>query len=323
VESCCGTPPRISLFSELPSKGQRVEKSVPEPLITLTMPRCSQARHWRNMVVEDEGRVRVNGAELYYEVGGEGQPLVLLHDGLLDRRVWDDQFVAFARLYRTIRYDRRGYGNSSAPDRPFSEVSDLHHLLRHLGINQAYLLGISNGAKVALEFALEHPGMVAALVLVGPNLGGYRPSEEKQRRVSEILFVALERGVEAGVEAWMEDPFYPPAKDKPAARERLRRIARENLPRLLSAPGLREEPDPPTMQSLSRIVAPTLILVGERDDRDNREIASILASRLPRAKKKVFAGCGHLVNLERPEEFYSVVAEFLDAQGYPSEPSPR
>ena len=270
-------------------------------------------------MVEDEGRVRVNGAELYYEVGGEGQPLVLLHDGLLDRRVWDDQFVTFARHYRTIRYDRRGYGKSSLPDRPFSDISDLHRLLRHLDINEAYLLGMSNGGKVALEFALKHPEMVAALVLVGPNLGAYRPSEEKQRRISEILYVARERGAEAGVEAWMEDPFYPPAKDKPAARERVRRIARENLPRLLSAPGLREEQDPPTMANLSRIDAPTLILVGERDDRDNQQIASILASRLPRAEKKVFAGCGHLVNLERPEEFYSVVAGFLAERGQPRE----
>ena len=283
------------------------------------MPKRSQARRCREVVVEDEGRVRVNGAELYYEVGGEGQPFVLLHDGLLDRRMWDDQFVAFSSLYRTIRYDRRGYGNSSASDRPFSEVSDLHHLLRHLGTDEAYFLGMSNGGKVALEFALEHPGKVAALVLVGPNLGGYRPSEEKQRRVSEILSVAHERGAEAGVEAWMEDPFYPPAKDKPAAREKVRRIARENLPRLLSAPGLREEPDPLTKESLSRLVAPTLILVGERDDRDNREIASILASQLPRAEKKIFAGCGHLVNLERPEEFYSVVADFLEERGHPSE----
>ncbi len=209
----------------------------------------SQARRWRDVVVEYRGRVWVNGAELYYEVGGEGQPLVLLHDGLLDRRVWDDQFVAFARLYRTIRYDRRGYGKSSMPDRAFSDVSDLHRLLRHLSTERAYLMGIPNGGKVALEFALEHPRMVAALVLVGPSLGGYRPSEEKQRRVSEILSVARQRGAEARVEAWMEDPFYPPAKERSAARERVRRIARENLPRLL---------------------------------------------------------------LERPEEFYSVVADFLD-----------
>lgn len=117
----------------------------------------------------------------------------------------------------------------------------------------------------------------------------------------------------------MEDPFYPPAKERPAARERVRQIARENLPRLFSTPGLREEADPPTMESLSRIVAPTLILVGERDDRDNREIAAILASRLPHSEENVFSGCGHLVNLERPEEFYGVVADFLDAQGHASE----
>ena len=170
-------------------------------------------------MVEDEGRVRVNGAKLYYDVGGEGHPLVLLHDGLLNRRMWDDQFVAFARLYHTIRYDRRGYGKSSRPDRPFSDVSDLYRLLRHLGINEAYLLGISNGGKVALEFALEHPGMVAALVLVGPSLGGYRPSDEKQRRISEILSVARERGAKAGVEAWMEDPFsHLPKINRPRER---------------------------------------------------------------------------------------------------------
>ena len=114
-------------------------------------------------------------------------------------------------------------------------------------------------------------------------------------------------------------PLYPPAKDKPVARERMRRIARENLPRLLSAPGLREEPYPSTMENLSRIVAPTLIVLGERDDRDNREIASLLASQLSRAEKKVFAGCGHLVNLEWPEDFYSVVAHFLGKRGYPGE----
>ncbi len=266
-------------------------------------------------MVEDRGRVRVDGAELYYEVAGEGRTLVLLHDGLLDRRVWDEQFAAFSRLYRTIRYDRRGYGKSSVPDRPFSDVSDLHLLLRHLDTDEACLLGMSNGGKVALDLALEHPGMVAALVLVGPSLGGYRPSEEKQRRVSETLSVARERGAEAGVEAWMEDPYYPPSKVRSAARERVRQIARENLPRLLYTPSLREEPDPPTAESLSRIVAPTLILVGERDDRDNREIASILGSRLPHAKQKVFADSGHLVNLERPEEFNRVVAAFLDERG--------
>ena len=82
---------------------------------------------------------------------------MLLHDGLLDRRVWDDQFVTFARHYRTIRYDRRGYGNSSVPDRPFSDTSDLHRLLRHLDINEAYLLGMSNGGMTGTKIRSFSP----------------------------------------------------------------------------------------------------------------------------------------------------------------------
>jgi 3-oxoadipate enol-lactonase len=117
----------------------------------------------------------------------------------------------------------------------------------------------------------------------------------------------------------MEAPVYPPPNERLAARGKVRRITRENLLRLLFTPGFREELDSPIVGSLSRIIAPTLILAGERDDRDNREIAPSLASRLPRSDKKVFSGCAHLVNLERPEEFYRVVADFLEAQGHPSE----
>ena len=144
-----------------------------------------------------------------------------------------------------------------------------------------------------------------------PSFGG-----KATERFSGILSVARDRGIGAGAEAWMEDPYFPPAKGKSGARERVRRIARENLPRLLSAPGFKEEPGPATIENLSQLFTPTLVLVGERDDRDNQEIASFLASRLPHAQKKVFLGCGHLVNLEKPEEFYNAVVNFLDAEGF-------
>lgn len=249
------------------------------------------------------GMVDVAGAELYCEVEGEGRVLVLLHDGLLDRRAWDGLFETFSRLYRTVRYDRRGYGRSSTPHQPFSDVSDLHHLLQHLEIDEASLVGVSNGGKVALEFALEHPEIVGTMVLVGPNLDGYRPSEEKKRRVASLLSVAQEQGVGAGVDAWMDDPFYPPEREKMAAREKVRRLLAENLPRLLSVPSHRTGPDSPVIEALPRIVAPALILVGERDDRDNLTIASILEDELPHATKRVIEGSGHLVNLETPEVF--------------------
>ena len=259
--------------------------------------------------------IDVGGAELRCEVAGTGHPLVLLHDGLTDSRIWDGRFEALSRLYRTIRYDRRGYGGSSTPHEPFSDVSDLHLLLQHLGIGAARLVGVSNGGKVALEFALEHPRMVEAMVLVGPGLSGYHPSEEKKRRVGATLAVARERGIEAGVEAWMEDRFYPPARGKTAAREEVRRLLAENLPRLLSAPNLRVEPDPPAVQRLQEIVTPTLILVGERDDRDNLAIASILEDELPNATKRVVEGCGHLMNLEAPALFERLVVSWFGGPG--------
>lgn len=109
----------------------------------------------------------------------------------------------------------------------------------------------------------------------------------------------------------MADPFYPPATERVSERERVRRIATENLRRLLSTPNLRREPGLPAIERLAQIVAPTMILVGERDDPDNHRIASVLESELPRASKRTIAGSGHLVNLERPEEFHLVVTGHL------------
>ena len=256
------------------------------------------------------GTVAVDGGELYYEVEGEGHALVLLHDGLLDLRAWDGIFETFSRFYRTVRYDRRGYGKSSAPNSPFSEVSDLYRLTQHLGMSEACMMGVSGGGKVALEFALEHPEIVAALVLVGPDLGGYRVSEEKQRRLSDLFAVARKQGIDAGIDAWMEDPFYPPSEEKTAAREKVRLVMSENLRRLLHAPKPRVDRSPQAIERLREVVVPTLILLGEGDDPDNRKIAGMLEEELPRATK-VVVDARHLVNLETPEVFEQLVLCWL------------
>ena len=253
------------------------------------------------------GTAGIEGGELYYDVEGEGRALVLLHDGLLDRRAWDGLFETFSCSYRTVRYDRRGYGESPAPTSPFSDVSDLYGLIQHLRITTAYLVGASGGGKVALEFALEHPEMVAALVLVGPDLSGYLVSEEKQRRVDSIFAVARERGIAAGVDAWMRDPFYPPSGEKTVVRKRIWPVMSKNLRRLLSTPNLRVTSSPPAIERLHEVVVPTLILLGEGDDRDNSKIASMLEEKLPRATKLVVGGARHLVNLEAPEVFERLV----------------
>src|SRR5262245_20465568 len=91
------------------------------------------------------GIAEVNGAYLFYEVAGDGPAVVLIHAGIADSRMWDEQFEAFAQHFRVIRYDARGYGRSDMPTGPFAHRDDLHGLLRSLGVERTALIGLSMG----------------------------------------------------------------------------------------------------------------------------------------------------------------------------------
>ena len=124
------------------------------------------------------GTAEIAGVGLYYEAIGTGPPVVLLHDGLLDCRVWDDQFKALSEAYRVVRYDMRGHGRSEMPASELSHVEDLHGLLGFLEVERAHLLGLSNGGRISLDFSLAYPEMVESTILVGSSLSGYHFSEE-------------------------------------------------------------------------------------------------------------------------------------------------
>src|SRR5215831_5187749 len=102
--------------------------------------------------------------KLYYEVAGEGEPLVLSHAGFVDCRMWDEQWDAFTQCYRVVRFDMRGFGRSDRAEAPVARRDDLYRLLKHLGIARAILLGCSMSGEIVLDIALEHPEMVSALV---------------------------------------------------------------------------------------------------------------------------------------------------------------
>lgn len=110
--------------------------------------------------------IEVGGAPLSYEVVGTGPALVLLHEGIADSRMYDDQVDALARQYRVVRYDQHGFGRSGTPTRAYAHHEDLHALLRHLGIDRVALLGMSQGAAIALDFTLTYPARVGALLLL-------------------------------------------------------------------------------------------------------------------------------------------------------------
>jgi len=257
------------------------------------------------------------GARLYYEQSGEGHPLVLNHAGITDSRMWDDQVEEFARHYRVIRWDVRGYGGSSLPAGPFAAHEDLHGLLEHLGVESAHMVGLSMGGGIAIDFALRYPDRVVGLIPVASALSGYNTPPNP---ILSELREAVARGdaasaAELQAKRWVDGPHRAQGQVDARVREKVKEMCRgalgawQNTLRTL---------DPPALGRLGEIRARTLVIEGDQDVPYIGDIASRLVSEIPNARKAVIAGVAHMVNMERPREFNRLVLDFLKGLGGPS-----
>ena len=260
------------------------------------------------------GYADLNGARFYYEVAGEGEPLVLVHAGIADRRMWDEQFEVFAQDYMVVRYDRRGFGRTAMAAGPFSHHLDLYELLRFLGVKRSILLGCSQGGKTVLDLALAHSEMADALVLVASALGGFAFPFEPPSQYAE-LEIAEEQGDIARVnelelQIWVDGQHRTPQQVDREMRELVREM---NLIALLapSDPGSEQSLDPPAVNRLDEIRVPTLVIVGDLDTPKTLAAADLLAQQITGARKVVINGTAHLPNMEQPEEFNRRVLSFL------------
>ena len=263
------------------------------------------------------GFVDVPGARLYYEIAGEGDPVVLLHGGLLDRRMWDGQFPFFAQRYQTIRYDMRCSGESqSLPSaEPYVPYQDAYHLLQALSLQKAVLVGLSGGARFAIDLAIAHPEMVRKLVLVSPGMSGYEFMDAWTGQRAEELKMAvmqgdLARAVEVFLVMWTDGPSRSPEQVDHAARERIRQMAAHSME--LGAHALRfRELEPPASGRLAAIHVPTLIVLGDRDTSDIQVIGKLLHEQVAGSELVLIPGVGHTLVLENPAEFNVLAAQFL------------
>jgi 3-oxoadipate enol-lactonase len=254
--------------------------------------------------------VDVDGGRLYYEECGNGdQAIILLHDGVANSAVWDDVWPAFCKRFHTIRYDRRGYGRSPATTKPYYEADDLAALLRDRKITHAALVASSHGGEVALNFTLRYTEFVSHLVLIGPAATGFPYSQ---------WFLMLQRAemqsskVEDLISASTHSTYLiAPGHD--AARKRLHDILAAS-PQDLTHDDM-PLPEKPTFPYVQELRMPTLILVGSSDAADNQAVAGALAMAIPGAVRVVVPETGHLMYLEKPNEFFSLVSSFLSAHG--------
>jgi len=262
------------------------------------------------------GSAEVNGAQLYHEEAGNGHPLLLIHGGLVHSGMWDDQFQAFARHFRVIRFDLRGFGRSSLPADEYAFHEDVRGLLDVLNVGQAHIVGLSMGGKVAIDFALAYPERVSALIPVASALSGYRFSEDTMGRIVEADD-RLEAGdIAAGVELenrlWVDGPGRTPEMVDPTVRERVRAMNTANYQRAADD-GIELDLEPPTIDRLSEIEVPTLVIVGDQDVPDILVIAELLQSGIGGARLTIISNTAHQLNMERPNEFNRIVLEFLES----------
>jgi pimeloyl-ACP methyl ester carboxylesterase len=258
------------------------------------------------------GFASVNGTRLYYEMAGQGHPLVLLHGFALDTTQWDDQFAFFARHRRVIRYDLRGFGHSMHPaGKTYRHDEDLMALLTYLGVEKADILGHALGGMVAIDFALRFPQALQNLVLLNAYFTGYVWTDSWEAHTALIREAARREGVLAAKQVWHENTVYASCLDYPEAAARLADMISfysgwhfvNNDPVAWS--------EPPASQRLHEITADTLVLVGERDLLDFQIIADQLARAIPKARKVILPDMGHMANMEKPEVFNEIVLEFL------------
>lgn len=251
------------------------------------------------------------GSRLWYEVQGEGTPVIFLHDGLVSSAGWDVPFEALSKNFRTIRYDRRGFGRSEAPKGPYSDVDDLDAVFGTLKIGRAVLVGCSNGSRLAVDYALAHPDRVEALVLVGPVVSGLPYSAHFLRRgMTNYRPMFQEKSREKLIEAWVQDPYLTDARNT-AARGRLRELLTQGPGPLTSRVPESRPPDRPAVARLAEIRVPTLILVGASDIPDVQAHAGVLEAGIHGARRVIVPGAGHLIPLERPEELDREILDFL------------
>lgn len=256
------------------------------------------------------------GAKLHAISGGKGDSVILLHAGVADKRMWQNNLASIAETHKAIAYDRRGFGNSTSPDEAFSHVADLLAVLDHVGGDQHILIGSSQGGRIAIDFALNYPDRVVALVLAGTALTGATSPRHYPAGI-DAVFEELERAEEGGdltkvnhIEArlWLDGPLACDGRVMGNNRELFLDM---NGIALNHAPFSDESFCESAVQRLNEIKVPTLFITGDLDFPHIQERSSWMAKEIPEARSVMMKGCAHLPSLELSSQFDLLVRKFL------------
>jgi len=259
-------------------------------------------------------------AELATEVGGAGTPVVFLHAGVADRRMWDAQVAALERAaadYRTVAFDRRGFGETPHVEERYSHVDDLRAVLGAVGEREpAILVGCSQGGRIALDAALAFPDLVRALVLVAPAISGAPEVTAIPAAIRAWIDKLEVAEAEADVDrinaleahAWLDGPLAGEGRVGGAVRELF--LAMNELALRAERRGTEIEPVS-AYERVHEIAVPTLLIWGDLDFPHIALRCEYLKAQLPEVRAHRLRNAAHLPNLEHPDQFNRLLLDFL------------
>jgi pimeloyl-ACP methyl ester carboxylesterase len=262
---------------------------------------------------------RTSAGIAYDRAGPRGDvPVVLLHAGVADRRMWEPQWARLTAVRDAVRLDMRGFGESTRrPVGELAHVDDVLDTLAELGVGRCRLVGVSMGAGVAVEAALAGPGLVEALLLCTPGgslIPGMTPQLAEFVAAERAALAAgdLDAAVEANVRWWGAGPGRAVDALDPAVRGLLRRMQRRAFEVTADWDDVEErEPEPSPLDRLGEITAPTLVLQGGRDLDVIREAARRVTEGIPGACRVDWPDTAHLPSLERPQAFGDLLTQWV------------
>ncbi|MFI7057329.1 alpha/beta fold hydrolase [Streptosporangium canum] len=253
--------------------------------------------------------------DLFWLDTGTGRPLVLLHGGFVDHHMWDDQIPVLASRYRVITPDARGHGRSANATEQFRFTDDLAALLRHLGTGPATLVGVSMGAGIAVDTALEHPELVGAVVVSGAGTNEPYFTDPWTTQAMATWHSAMAAGdLDLSVEAFTllaAGPHRTLGELDPDVVNRLRRMARGTMSKHTSDEPNRLVPVRDAWARVAKIEIPVLAINGALDSPDHIGMAERLTGTVANGRAISIDGTAHYPNMERPDIFNEILEDFL------------
>ncbi|OLS28063.1 MAG: 2-hydroxy-6-oxo-6-phenylhexa-2,4-dienoate hydrolase [Candidatus Heimdallarchaeota archaeon LC_3] len=262
---------------------------------------------------EKKEYLEVNRTRFYYELSGSGETITFIHGFSFDTRSWDDQFHHFVKNYQVLRYDMRGFGKSSPPDKKeYSHDEDLKLILDSLDISKTHVIGHSLGGFVAINFALNFPEYTRSLIGVDPALGGYEWSPEIVDWMNKVWTMGKNSDLQEVKEAWRNFPSVKPLINNTRSGEYVKKMINDYS----GWDWFNEDPhrvsEKQAIERLSEINISTLITLGELNPKDYYNIVYIMVKNIPNAKKAIIKGTNHYPQMENADQFNKEVENFLN-----------